>query len=71
MITIIYHTSIEEAPNELEWLRGQKIYPAHEEIYDWKSDSRVVRFGFITSPEQALAVKLRHKLDLQKNYKQR
>lgn len=71
MITIVYHTSVEEGPRELEWLREQKIYPAHEEHYDWKSNKQVTRFGFIASPEQALAVKLRHKLDLQTNYKQR
>lgn len=71
MIKIIYHTSIEESSAELNWLREQKIYPAHEEYYDWKSDTRRVRFGFIVSPDQALVVKLRHSLDLQKDYHQR
>lgn len=71
MITIIYHTPIEERDNELQWLHEQKIYPAVEDSYDWKTGKEVTRFGVIVNKEQALTVKLRHKLDSQRDYRQR
>lgn len=71
MITLIYHVKIEEKQAELEWLRGQKIFPACQEQWDWVAEKTVAKFGLIVSPEQAMVVKLRHKLDVQKDYKQR
>ena len=71
MITIIYHTEPEEKAKELDWLHEQKIFPACQDRYDWVTQKTIVMFGVIVSPEQALSVKLRHKLDLQMDYKQR
>ena len=71
MITLIYHVNPEEKQAELEWLREQKIFPGCEDYYDWIKQKQLVRFGVIVSTEQALSVKLRHKLDMQENYRQK
>jgi len=71
MITIVYHTKLEDKADELEWLRNQKIFPAVLDSYDWVTQKTVAKFGLIVSPEQAMTVKLRHKLDVQVAYKQR
>ena len=70
MITLIYHIEKDDKDAELEWLREQKIFPGYEEYYDWAKQKLMARFGVIVSTEQALSVKLRHKLDMQKDYKQ-
>jgi len=71
MITIIYAVAPEERAAEVEWLKEQKIFPAITDGYDWKQNKPVVKFGVIVAPDAALAIKLRHKLDLQRDYKQR
>ena len=71
MIKLIYHINKEDQAAELEWLREQKIFPGYEEHYDWLTKHTVIRFGVIVSPEQALSVKLRHKLDMQQEYRQK
>jgi hypothetical protein len=71
MITILYHIDPENKETELEWLRNQKIFPATQDYFDWSKQKTFVRFGLIVSPEQALTVKIRHKLDKQVAYKQR
>lgn len=71
MIKLVYHTTMEQEASELEWLREQKIFPAHQEGFDWKTGKAIIQFGVIVSPEQALAIKLRHKLDTQADYRQR
>ena len=71
MITIIYTLPIAQKADELDWLRGQKIFPSSQDCWDWDRDAAIVKFGMIVSPEAALAVKLRHKLDIQQPYKKR
>ena len=71
MITLIYHIEKDNKDAELEWLREQKIFPGYEDYYDWNNQKTMIRFGVIVSNEQALTIKLRHKLDTQKDYKQR
>jgi hypothetical protein len=71
MITIIYTVKPEERTAEVEWLKEQKIFPAITDWYDWKQNKPMIRFGVIVAPDAALAIKLRHKLDLQADYKQR
>lgn len=71
MITIVYHVEVDMQATELEWLRSQKIFPAYEQQYDWNLNKSVIKIGVIVSSEQALAVKLRHKLDKQEDYRQR
>lgn len=71
MIKMFYHVSLEERATELKWLHEQKVYPACQEIMDWKTGKSVVGIGMIVNPETALAIKLRHKLDLQTEYRQR
>lgn len=68
MIKMIYTISIEEKQAELEWLKDQSIFPACETCYIWPQNKICVRFGMIVSPDAALAIKLRHKLDLQEVY---
>lgn len=71
MHKIVYHIKPEEKEGELEWLREQMIFPAVEDFYDWKTQKLLVRVGIIVGSEAALSVKLRHKLDLQSDYRQR
>lgn len=71
MIRIIYSIASEEKGQELEWLRDQKIFPAAEDAWDWKANKPIVKIGVIVSPESALAIKLRHKLEIQTDYRQR
>jgi len=71
MITLIYHIKPEDREIELDWLRSQKIFPAITESWDWTTNLMVLKIGAIVSPEAALNIKLRHKLDAQKQYKQR
>jgi hypothetical protein len=71
MITIIYTVPIASKAEELAWLREQKIFPSCQDCYDWDKMEAKVRFGMIVNSEAALTVKLRHKLDIQENYRQR
>lgn len=71
MIKMIYTIDADKKVAELEWLRDQKIFPAVEEDWDWRTSKKIVHFGVIVSPEAALTLKLRHKLDLQDDYRQR
>lgn len=71
MITLIYTVKPEEKQAELEWLKLQKIYPSVEDAIDWSTGKIVARFGMIVSPEAALPVKLRHKLDVQLDYRKK
>ena len=71
MITLIYHVPYSERETELEWLREQKIFPGIRDGYDFRTHQTTAEFACIVSPETALTIKLRHKLDLQDNYKQR
>jgi len=68
MISLIYTVNPEQKDSELEWLRDQKIYPGIEEFYSYQDNKMRVRFGVIVSPEAALSIKLRHRLDLQMEY---
>lgn len=68
MIKIIYHVPISQKQDELEWLQEQKIFPAVQEGWDWKNHRPTAQFACIVSPQMALTLKLRHKLDIQDNY---
>ncbi len=71
MIRMIYNVSPEEKQSEIDWLREQKIFPGIDEYYDWVKQKPMVSFGVIVSPEAALSIKLRHKLEIQDEYHQR
>lgn len=74
MITIIYHLPRTQREDELEWLREQGIFPAHRDSWDWAAagnPKETVEFACIVSPDQALTLKLRHKLDRQEDYFQK
>lgn len=71
MITLIYTVDVEKRSEELEWLRDIKVFPAMEDAWDWKANKPVIKVGVIVSPEAALTIKLRHKLEMQVDYKQR
>ncbi len=68
MITIVYTIRPEERTDEIEWLREQKIFPAIEESWDWKTMKPLLKVGVIVSSAAALSIKLRHKLELQVDY---
>lgn len=71
MITLCYCIKPEEQSDEIEWLREQKIFPALQATWDFNTFEPRVQVGVIVSPDAALAIKLRHKLDLQQEYRQR
>jgi len=71
MITIVYYIEPAEKDAEVEWLREQKIFPAIADHWDFARGSALVKIGVIVNPEAALAIKLRHKLQLQADYRQR
>ena len=68
MHSIIYTVDPAEREAELAWLKEQKVFPAIRDDWDWFTNRPVLRFGVIVGSEAALAIKLRHKLDLQKDY---
>lgn len=69
MITLTYRIPTDKKAEELDWLRSQKIFPGCEDYCDWVTQKMVVRVGVIVNPEQATAIKLRHKLDSQETYR--
>lgn len=71
MHKIVYFVSQEEKDSEIEWLREQMIFPAVENHYDFKEGTVKVKIGMIVGSEAALTVKLRRKLNLQTDYRQR
>lgn len=71
MIKMIYTINPSEKAAELSWLRSQKIFPACENFFNWSTGKPVIKIGVIVGPEAALAIKLRHKLDTQDEYRQR
>ena len=71
MITITYHVAPAEKDAEIAWLKEMKIFPSTRLMWNWALNNDRVYFGVIVSPDAALAIKLRHKLDTQNNYKQR
>ena len=71
MIKMLYYVLPAEKETELQWLHDQKVYPACQDMFDWVKGVPMVGFGVIVGPETALAIKLRHKLQAQAEYKQR
>ena len=65
---MIYSVKPEDKESELEWLRGQRVYPGYSDEYDWITHKNVIKFGVIVGKETALAIKLRHHLDLQDDW---
>ncbi len=71
MITLIYTIDPDKRAEEMDWLNDQKVFPAIEEAWDWRANKPILKVGVIVSPETALSVKLRHKLEVQQEYRQR
>jgi hypothetical protein len=71
MISLVYSIAPELQESETAWLRAQKVYPAVQHGWDWDKLTPTVKMGVIVSPEQALSIKLRHKIDKQGDYRQR
>ena len=69
MHSIVYTIDPTELDSELAWLKEQKVFPAVRNDWDWFKNKPILRFGVIVGSEAALAIKLRHKLDLQKDYR--
>lgn len=71
MIKLVYRVSHEQKEKEIEWLKLQKVYPAVSTHYDWVKMVSMINIGVIVSEETALAIKLRHKILIQDEYRQR
>jgi len=71
MIKLIYSIPQEQKVSEVKWLREQKIFPGVDDFFDWRTGKAMTHIGVIVSSESALAIKLRHKLDLQDEYRQK
>ena len=71
MIKLVYFVNPEDEKSEVQWLREQKIFPAVAAHYDWIKATLMTKVGVVVSSDQALAIKLRHKIELQADYRQR
>ena len=71
MITLIYTIDPDKRTEEMDWLNDQKVFPAMEDAWDWRVNKPIIKVGVIVGPETALTIKLRHKLEMQVDYKQR
>ena len=67
----MYLIEPKDANAEKVWLHTMQVYPAIQDYYDWKQDKMYIRIGIIVAPDTALAVKLRHPLQFQAEYRQR
>jgi hypothetical protein len=65
----MYTVPLEQKAAELEWLNTIKVFPACSTVY--RGNKIEAAFGVIVNPETALTIKLRHKLDIQEQYRQR
>lgn len=68
MIKLIYEIDNEDVDHEREWLNNMKIYPAFYTYHDWIRNKIVSKVGVIVSKDAALAIKLRHSAQFQKEY---
>jgi len=71
MNKLVYSIDPSQKEEEISWLKGQKIYPSYGDSYTWPEMKPSVQFCVIVNDEAATAIKLRHKLDLQGEYRQR
>ena len=71
MIKIVYTIATDKKTEEVQWLRDQKIYPSVTDSIDLNTYKPITYIGIIVSPEAALAVKLKHKLNLQIEYRRK
>lgn len=69
MIRITYTIPSERKAVELEWLDAIGVYPGIKDVI--KDGKLLSKIGVIVNPDIALMIKLRHKLDLQEDYRQR
>jgi len=69
MIKMIYLIDPKDKATEQEWLRSQMIFPSCEDIFDWSAGKIMSHFGVIVTADVATAIKLRHKLSAQDNYR--
>jgi hypothetical protein len=67
----MYLIKPEESSIEKSWLNDMQVYPAMQNYYDWIQEKSYVRVGVIVSDDTALAIKLRHPLQFQVDYRQR
>lgn len=68
MQTIVYSIEPDSREQEIAWLKEQKIFPSVTNMWDWSKSKPMLRVGVIVSNEAALAIKLRHRLDIQQDY---
>lgn len=71
MLTLIYLIDPADATAEKTWLKEMQVFPGTEDYVDWTTSKQYVRFCVIVSPDAALAIKLRHPLQIQAEYRQR
>lgn len=72
MFKITYLVYKDEADDEIEWLKDQKIFPALQDAWDWKKELPMVRIGVIVDEGALLTLKLRtSRIEHQEKYRQR
>ena len=71
MIKLFFNVECENTEAEIAWLRNQKIFPAVVNSFDLKTLKGIKCFGVIVATEAALAIKLRHNIIRQEEYKQK
>jgi hypothetical protein len=75
LLKLIYTVPASKKAAEVAWLKEQKIFPATEDFLRWPDGytepTYFTHIGVVVSDDAALAIKLRHNLDLQAGYKQR
>jgi hypothetical protein len=67
----MYLINPEDAIVEKQWLNSMQVYPAMQHYFDWIQNKMYERVGVIVSGDTALAIKLRHPLQFQVDYRQR
>lgn len=71
MIKLMYLIKTADADIEKQWLNSMQVYPAMETYTNFIQNTIHVRVGVIVSEDTALAIKLRHPLQFQAEYRQR
>lgn len=72
MYRLTYFVDKDQADNELEWLRDQKIFPSLQDAWDWKRECAMTRFGVIVDEGALLTIKLRtNRVESVEGYRQK
>lgn len=63
MLRLVYSIQFDKTMAELAWLKSMFVFASTATVYDPITFVRRTRIGIIVSPEVAIIIKLRHKVD--------